>query len=211
MLSGCTLLCRTECRRIEYFNQCNTTCPFPNPCPIIKPPGYYRPDFGCIENLQRLSAIRQRGIGVIILGDRLRFILPTDNLFTRDSMASCGPIDINQCHVSTLADIGEIIKCIPCVPVIITGHTDNVGPRPERFRRSYAMAKAVASHFWAQGIDWNRMKIVGTADCQPISSDASVFGSSDNRRVEIRLDFSRNDQYNCRYNNSYCPDCLVKK
>lgn len=211
LLQGCSLVCRYNCRHVEYVN---VPCPgapcgiFPKPCPAIKFPGFYKADFGCIENLQRLTALRQRGIGVIVLGDRLRIVLPTDTLFTRDSLKYCTRIDINDCHVSTLADIAEIIKCIPCVPVFITGHTDDVGTRSERFRRSNAMAQTVAAHLWAQGVEWDRLRVYGRADCEPIASDYSVFGSTDNRRVEIRLDFSRNYVYNCRYNNNYCPDCI---
>ncbi|MBA2653568.1 MAG: OmpA family protein [Gammaproteobacteria bacterium] len=213
LLQGCTLLCRVNCRTVEHIQRPCPSAPcgvFPRVCPAVKLPGFYRPDFGCIENLQKLTALRQRGIGVIVLGDRLRIILPTDTLFTRDSMEFCAPVDINDCHVSTLADIAEIIKCISCVPVVITGHTDDVGSRPERFRRSRAMAQAVAAHLWAQGVSWDRLRVIGRADCDPIASDMSVFGSTDNRRVEIRLDFSRNYNYNCRYNNVYCPDCVGK-
>lgn len=211
LLEGCSLLCRTSCPRVDYVDLPCRGAPcgiFPKPCPAIKFPGFYRPDFNCLENLQKLTTLRQRGIGVIVLGDRLRIILPTDTVFTRDSMEICGPVDINDCHVSTLANIAEILKCIPCVPIVITGHTDDVGTRSERFRRSRAMAQAVAAHLWAQGVEWDRLRIIGRADCEPIASDLSVFGSTDNRRVEIRVDFSRNYIYNCRYNNSYCPDCI---
>jgi|LakMenEpi03Aug12_release.lakeMendotaPanAssembly.Ray.scaffolds.fasta_scaffold601466_2 outer membrane protein OmpA-like peptidoglycan-associated protein len=209
-LQGCSLLCRSDCRQVEYIKvPCRAACgTFPKPCPYVKFPGFYKPDLTCLENLRRFTALRQRGVGVIVLGDRLRFILPADLLFTRDSMRFCAPVDINDCYVAILADIGEIIRCIPCVPVIVTGHTDDVGKRSELFRRSYAMAQAVAGHLWAQGIDWNRVRIFGRADCEPIASNESVFGSTDNRRVEIRLDFSRNYIFNGRYNNIYCPDCL---
>jgi hypothetical protein len=210
LIQGCTLTPTTDCRKVAYFDSPNRgPCGvFPKPCPSVKFPGFYRPDLGCIENVRRFTALRQRGVGVIILGDRLRFILPTDDLFTRDSMEFCSKVDINDCHVATLADIAEIIKCIPCVPVIVTGHTDDMGPRPEKYRRSREMAKAVAAHLWAQGVSWNRLRVIGRADCDPIASDLSVFGSTDNRRVEIRLDFSRNYIFNGRYNNLYTPDCL---
>jgi outer membrane protein OmpA-like peptidoglycan-associated protein len=179
---------------------------FRGPCPQVGCAPFYHPDFGCIENLKRLTALRQRGVGVIVLGDRLRFILPADSVFPRDSFVSCGVICINECYTSTLANIAEIIKCIPRVPVVVTGHTDNVGPRPQRYRHSYAMAEAVAAHLWAQGVSWDRLRVVGRADCDPIASDLSVFGSSDNRRVEIRLDFSGHCEYGS--NNTYCPDCV---
>lgn len=211
LLQGCSLMCRTDCRRVQYVDKPCLGAPcgiFPRPCPSVKAPGFYPPDFGCIENFKKLTAIRQRGIGVIMLGDRLRFILPTDSVFTRDSMQFCSNPEIDDCQTSTIADIAEILKCFPGIPVVITGHTDDVGARPDRYRRSYLMAKAVGAHLWAQGVSWDRLRMIGRADCDPISSDMSVFGSSDNRRVEIRLDFSRNFMFNCRYNNTYCPDCV---
>lgn len=209
LIQGCTLLCRVNCTQVEY---CRPTCKNSpegvfKACPAVKYPGFYAPNFNCIENLRKLTTLRQRGIGVIVLGDRLRFILPTDSVFQRDAIQSCTP-DISECFVATLGDIGEIIKCIPCVPVIVTGHTDDIGTKQDRFRRSRVMAEVVASHLWAQGIPWDRLRVIGRGDCDPIASDASVFGSTDNRRIEIRLDFSRNYIYNCRYNNTYCPDCV---
>jgi outer membrane protein OmpA-like peptidoglycan-associated protein len=209
-LQGCTLLCGVNCRHVDYYQKKCPPAPcgiFPNPCPSVNVPGFYRSDFNCIERLRKLTTIRQRGVGVIVLGDRLRFILPTDTLFGRDSIESCMP-DINDCYLTTLAAIGDIIKCIPCVPVVITGHTDDMGTKQDRFRRSRIMAQAVAAHLWAQGVNWDRLRVIGRADCDPIASDLSVFGSTDNRRIEIRLDFSRNYMYNCRYNNVYCPDCV---
>jgi outer membrane protein OmpA-like peptidoglycan-associated protein len=211
-LQGCTLLCN-ECRSVEYICTPCKKAPkgtFPRPCPVIKFPGFHKPNFGCLGNLKRFTTLRQRGIGVIVLGDRLRFIIPADSLFTRDSIEVCAPAEISECQVANLANIGEIIRCIPGVPVIITGHTDNVGRRSELYRRSRSMAEAVAAFLWAQGVTSDRLRIIGRADCDPIASDASVFGSTDNRRVEIRLDFSGNYIYNCRYNNVYCPDCVCK-
>ncbi len=210
LLQGCNLLCKVDCPRVDYYENKCPRAPrgiFPAPCPRVNFPGFYRPDFNCIERLRKLTTLRQRGIGIIVLGDRLRFILPTDTIFRSDSIDSCTP-DISDCHVSTLAGIGEIIKCIPCVPVVVTGHTDEVGTKQDRFRRSRIMAQVVASHLWAQGVNWDRLRVFGRADCDPIASNMSVFGSTDNRRVEIRLDFSRNYIYNYRYNNVYCPDCV---
>jgi flagellar motor protein MotB len=211
-LSGCTLLCRGNCPKVDYRQQScqGAVCGvFPKPCPAIDFPGFYPTDYNCLEKLQRLTALRSRGIGVIILGDRLRIILPTDTLFKRDSLETCTP-EISDCHLKTLADIAEIIKCISCVPIVISGHTDDVGTKCDRMMHSRAMAQTVAAHLWAQGIPWDRLRVIGRADCDPIGSDGSVFGSTDNRRVEIRLDFSRNYIENCRYNNSYCPDCMNK-
>lgn len=211
-LQGCALLCRGNCPSVEHIPR---SCPgapcgvFPRPCPTVNFPGFYPTDYNCLEKLQRLTALRARGIGVIILGDRLRIILPTDSIFKRERLESCNP-DVVDCHRKTLADIAEILKCIPCVPIVVTGHTDDVGNRADRFAMSKAVAQAVAAHLWAQGIPWDRLRVIGRADCDPIANDASVFGSTDNRRVEIRIDFSRNYLWNCQYNNCYCPDCITR-
>lgn len=206
-VQGCALVCRGSCPSVEYLpRSCKgVSCGTPIPCPLVKTPGFFPTDYNCLERLQRLTALRARGIGVIILGDRLRIILPTDTLFKRSlsHLETCTP-DLNDCHLRTLADIAEILKCIPCVPIVITGHTDDVGTKEYRFAMSRAYANSVAAHLWAQGIPWERLRIIGKADCDPIASDVSVFGSTDNRRVEIRIDFSQNYTWNCRYNNCYC-------
>jgi outer membrane protein OmpA-like peptidoglycan-associated protein len=169
---------------------------------VVKIPGYYPTDLDCLGQLKPISVLRSRGVGVIILGHRIRFILPTDTFFDRDY------VDINECHVSTLAVIAEVIKSLPCAPICITGHVDNVGTCCEKLDKSKKLAETVAAHLWAQGIGWDRLHVIGRGDWDQIASDRTVFGSTDNRRVEIRIDFSGNYQFNCQYNNSYCPDCL---
>lgn len=212
LTQGCTILCRSNCPSVEHIRRpCPAPCGiFPRPCPAVNFPGFYATDYNCLEKLQRLTALRARGIGVIILGDRLRIILPTDSFFKkRDHLESINQ-EINDCHVKTLADIAEVLKCIPCVPICVSGHTDDIGTRADRFAISRAFAQTVAAHLWAQGIPWDRLRVVGRGDCDPIASDASVFGSTDNRRVEIRLDFSRNYLCGFRYNNCYCPDGMTR-
>lgn len=207
-LQGCCVLNRRCSTGVEYCKpQCGVICrkeqaTYFNVCPSVKTPGYYLSDLNCLERLKPLWALRSRGVGVIVLGNRLRIIIPTDTFFDQQSF------DINECHVNTIAVIADAIKVLPCTTIYITGHTDNVGTRCEKLHRSCDLAQTVAAHLWAQGIGWDRMCVCGKADCDQISSDGSVFGSADNRRVEIRLDFSGNYRYNCEMNNRYCPDCL---
>lgn len=208
LLNGCCVVNRRCSSGVDYCKpQCGVVCrkeqgTFFNVCPSVKTPGYYLTDLNCLEKLKPLWALRSRGVGVIILGNRLRIIIPTDTFFDQENL------DINECHVNTIAVIAEAIKVLPCTVIDITGHTDNVGTRRDKLRRSCEMAQRVAGHLWAQGIGWDRMTVTGRADCDQISSDGSIFGSSDNRRVEIRLDFSGNYRYNCLMNNNYCPDCV---
>lgn len=208
LLKGCCLVNRKCPNTVDYCqSQCGMICrndngSYLNICPSVKTPEYYMPDLNCLEKLKPLWALRLRGVGVIVLGNRLRIIIPTDSFFDQETF------DINECHVNTIAVIADVIKVLPCTNICITGHTDNVGTRREKCCRSHALAETVAAHLWAQGIGWDRMSVRGSGDCDQISSDGSIFGSADNRRVEIRLDFSGNYRYNCLMNNKYCPDCL---
>jgi outer membrane protein OmpA-like peptidoglycan-associated protein len=208
MQSGCAVINETKCRNVQYYKKQPTifakycTNIFSNPCPTVCVPKFFKSNLDCLEREKRLSALRERGVGVIVLGDRLRFIIPTDTFFDADK------VNLNDCSLGTIAAIADIIECLPCVPVSISGHTDDVGTKADKLRHSWTLAQTVAAHLWASGINWERMRISGCADCNPIASNNSVFGSTDNRRVEIRLDFSGNCRYNGRYNNRYCPECM---
>jgi outer membrane protein OmpA-like peptidoglycan-associated protein len=70
-------------------------------------------------------------------------------------------------------------------PILIEGHSDNVGPLDYNMTLSAARANAVADALVARGVPAARIKTKGMAYLEPIASNATPEGRAQNRRVEI--------------------------
>lgn len=71
--------------------------------------------------------------------------------------------------------------------ISITGHTDSTGNESWNEQLSHARARAVATHLEFRGIDAERLVVVGAGSSEPIADNATRFGRSINRRIEIQL------------------------
>ena len=79
------------------------------------------------------------------------------------------------------------MKKYPKMTVEIIGHTDSVGSMDYNQNLSQRRSIAVINWLVKKGIDKNRMTAVGFGSTQPIASNATSQGRSQNRRVEIKV------------------------
>ena len=126
--------------------------------------------------------LRLRGVQVVRVGDRTRIIISTDNFFKVNS------VDLEPGARTTLSWVARLIEHCQCSRLTITGHVDNVFDDTRRERLAAEQARAVAAELWANGISNERMVVSGRSNREQVATDRTVFGSGDNRRVEIRLD-----------------------
>jgi outer membrane protein OmpA-like peptidoglycan-associated protein len=70
-------------------------------------------------------------------------------------------------------------------PIMIEGHTDNVGPLDYNMTLSAGRANAVADALIARGVPAARIKTKGMAFMEPIANNDTPEGRALNRRVEI--------------------------
>ena len=131
--------------------------------------------------LNKVRHIENQGVNVVIRGDTIRFIIPADEFFFEDKAVFFR----NRAHV--LWCIAQIVNARGCLPVSITGHTDDIGSVKAKHKKSYDLAFAISSYLWEQGVDRNRMTIKGMSDHYPIATDRTIAGSHYNRRVEIYM------------------------
>lgn len=75
--------------------------------------------------------------------------------------------------------------------VTITGHTDSSGNPDWNRRLSLMRAQAVAAFLASRGIDAGRLKAKGLGSSVPVADNATRYGRSMNRRIEI--DFAAAD------------------
>lgn len=129
-----------------------------------------------------VNELRARGVHVVVVGDTTRMIFPSDRFFKVNS------IELKPCVLGTVSIAAAILRHCGTSHIVITGHTDNMGGDRHRQALSEEQARVFATEFWNAGISWNRMTVHGLADDVQIATDRTVFGSADNRRVEVRIE-----------------------
>ena len=86
-----------------------------------------------------------------------------------------------------LSDLAAIMRRYPEMTINVYGHTDSLGSDEYNQRLSESRAGSVASYISSFGVDRNRINAVGFGEKYPIETNASDWGRSRNRRVEIEV------------------------
>ena len=88
----------------------------------------------------------------------------------------------------TLQDLIALMKQYPSMHIEIHGHTDSQGDKVYNQELSIDRAQSVVNHLVESGqINRHRLKYIGYGDTQPISSNDTLEGRQQNRRVEFRV------------------------
>lgn len=86
-----------------------------------------------------------------------------------------------------IAKLSEILKKYEDTEILFAGHTDSSGSNEYNQALSERRAKSVAEYAAFTGVDATRMTIIGFGEEQPVSSNDTVQGRTENRRVEIAI------------------------
>lgn len=87
-----------------------------------------------------------------------------------------------------LDEVAEVLKKNPDVgPVIIEGHTDNVGSRDANINLSKRRARSVEKYLVEKGIAAKRLRSEGFGFDKPIATNDTPLGRAKNRRTEFKL------------------------
>jgi chemotaxis protein MotB len=126
-----------------------------------------------------------QGLEVESNGERVLLRLPESITF------DLARADIKPGMSQTLNHLAAILARHPEVPVVVTGHTDdlpiNTPAYASNWELSSARAAAVGRALSAQGLEQSRLTIRGLADRQPRLPNTSEANRGQNRRVEIEL------------------------
>jgi outer membrane protein OmpA-like peptidoglycan-associated protein len=99
-----------------------------------------------------------------------------------------GKAAIRKQSFKLLDEVASVLARNPGLgPVLIEGHTDNVGARSLNISLSDRRARAVLEYLVAKGIDRKRLRSQGFGFDRPITSNKTPLGRAKNRRVEFRL------------------------
>jgi outer membrane protein OmpA-like peptidoglycan-associated protein len=127
------------------------------------------------------AQLQGTGVSVTRVGQQIILNMPSNITFGVDSAT------VQPTFSETLISVGLVLKKFNKTIVDVYGHTDNTGSDAHNQDLSQRRAVAVATILANQGIDQRRFYIEGKGETDPIASNASETGRSQNRRVEIQI------------------------
>ncbi len=128
------------------------------------------------------AATEGTGISVSQTADnQLKVNIPSDFSFDTSSYAIKANMEpvLNQFANGLGANANTVVR--------IVGHTDNTGTLKINQPLSENRAMSVRNYLMNRGMNGAQITTTGVADSQPVSSNATVEGRAQNRRVEIFL------------------------
>lgn len=127
-----------------------------------------------------IRQLKKQDIAFIEYGDTMTLIVPTDKYFIFNSPR------LKEICYPGLNNIVRLLKHYPDGLIYVAGFTDNVGSRYQKNMMSQAQAETILSFLWANGVHATRLKAEGYGDKNPVSDNALIHGSAQNRRIEIQ-------------------------
>ena len=86
-----------------------------------------------------------------------------------------------------LVNLANSLKKYPKTDLMIVGHTDAMGSDSYNQGLSERRARAAKAFLVSQGVASDRVNIAGRGEAEPIASNDSADGRSQNRRVEVAI------------------------
>ena len=112
-------------------------------------------------------------------GDRLIVTLPQDILFAVDST------DLRGDLLQDIQALAQNLLAYPYTNVRVIGHTDNNGAASYNQSLSVARANSVGRVLVRNDINPGRIIAIGRGEDEPVASNLTASGRTQNRRVEI--------------------------
>jgi outer membrane protein OmpA-like peptidoglycan-associated protein len=131
------------------------------------------------------AKLRQRlqnsGVSVTRVGDSIVLNMPSNITFDSDES------DVKPQFFDTLNSVAIVFQEYDQTLIDVAGHTDSDGSDDYNYDLSRQRAASVARYLTSQQLDKNRFSVDGRGEREPIASNASASGKSQNRRVEITI------------------------
>ena len=121
------------------------------------------------------------GVDVLRQGDDLILRMPSSVTFDVDRW------EVKPQFYGVLDDVGRTLGSYNQTYIDVLGHTDSTGSDAYNQALSERRAQSVADYLSMRGVARARMGIRGYGETQPIASNETEDGRSQNRRVEIKV------------------------
>lgn len=139
--------------------------------------GYYMDQ----QEAKLREQLRNSGVSVTRSGDNIILNMPGNITFATNSS------NITSGFYDVLNSVALVINEFEKTYVDVTGHTDSTGSDQYNQTLSEKRANSVANYLTSQQVLSQRIYTKGMGETQPIASNDTADGRSQNRRVEILL------------------------
>lgn len=121
------------------------------------------------------------GAKVERVGEGIKITFDSGILFAINSS------ELSAVSKEEIAKLAEILQKYEDTNVMFAGYTDNTGREEYNLELSEKRASAVAEYAAVTGVDASRMTITGYGEAEPVASNETAEGRSENRRVEVAI------------------------
>lgn len=128
---------------------------------------------------KEIAAIEEAKVEPINNGEGLKVTFDAGILFETNSST------LSAQSQNALTKFSQTLQNNAETNIVISGHTDNTGTDAINNPLSENRAQSVANFLISKGVSTNRMSTVGSGANQPVASNATEAGRTQNRRVEI--------------------------
>lgn len=139
--------------------------------------GYYMD----VQEAKLREKLQGTGVSVTRDGENIILNMPGSITFDTDSY------QLKSQFSPVLESVAEVLKEYKSTMIQVGGHTDSTGSVQYNMLLSQQRAQSVANALGRAGVEQVRMDIVGFGPHQPVASNDSASGRSQNRRVELTL------------------------
>lgn len=139
--------------------------------------GYYLDN----QEAKLRAELKGTGVGISRTDNKIKLIMPGNITFASNSY------NINASFYDVLNSVSKVLEKYKKTNIAIIGYTDSTGKDADNQALSLNRANSVASYLKSQGLDFRRVKTYGLGSDNPIASNATSNGRSQNRRVEIEI------------------------
>ena len=133
----------------------------------------------------RLTDLYQLENQLVVVEGEQRLI--DETLGNRIVEFESGSTNLTPMGLGILDDMAGVLQRVGDKPVLITGHTDNVGNSTANLALSNKRAEAVKQYLIGRYIHATRLSTTGKGDSDPIASNDNEEGRTRNRRIEFTL------------------------
>jgi outer membrane protein OmpA-like peptidoglycan-associated protein len=115
------------------------------------------------------------------IGEGIKITFESGILFKTNSS------DLQPAAQDNIGKLAVILNKYPDTNILVEGHTDSTGSAELNQKLSERRAESVASFAKGKGVEGSRFSTVGYGYTQPVVSNSTPEGRSQNRRVEIAI------------------------
>jgi outer membrane protein OmpA-like peptidoglycan-associated protein len=115
------------------------------------------------------------------IGEGIKITFDSGILFETNSSA------LQAVARTNIESLAKVLNKYPDTNILIEGDTDNTGTEEYNQKLSERRAQAVANYQKGLGVDGSRISTVGLGELNPVASNDSDYGRTQNRRVEVAI------------------------